>query len=216
MEEISEKQGEFSDLYIHSQDDVKQASIVFQNAFIDNPMFKYLLPERKSRQDKLRFVFEYMIKYGLRYGVVYSPTENMKAIAIWISGDYVNETFWRQIRAGGLKTIWKLGIKFLKKQISLFEYTERTYKSALEQIVGKHIYLYSICVSPESQGKGLATQLLTPMLNFSQRNAIPIYLETAKNDNIPLYEHFGFQIYAKDKIKGTPYTNYGMLRIPKK
>ena len=53
------------------------------------------------------------------------------------------------------------------------------------------------------------------MINYARRLQIPIYLETAKNENISLYEHFGFQIVKKIMIPETPYSNFGMLYIPK-
>jgi hypothetical protein len=41
---------------------------------------------------------------------------------------------------------------------------------------------------------------------------IPCYLETAEEQNVQLYEHFGFTVVDETTIPGTSLTNWAMLR----
>lgn len=57
-----------------------------------------------------------------------------------------------------------------------------------------HYYLQNIGVDPLYQGQGLSSKLLMPMIKQCDSGGIPIYLETATEQNIALYRHFGFEI----------------------
>lgn len=206
---------EFLGLYRLNLKDFRRAAKIFRESFYENPMFKYMLPNEHIRKEKLHYVFEYMLKYGIKYGVVFANSKSLKSMAIWIPHSYVNETLIRSINSGGLKLIWKIGWKFLQRQAKLSRVVKECHHVITNNLDKNHIYLSSICVDPNFQGSGLARVILDPMINYARRLQIPIYLETAKNENISLYEHFGFQIVKKIMIPETPYSNFGMLYIPK-
>jgi hypothetical protein len=41
------------------------------------------------------------------------------------------------------------------------------------------------------------------------------YLETNKEANVPLYEHYGFDLMKEELIPKSPVTHYAMVRHPK-
>ena len=65
-----------------------------------------------------------------------------------------------------------------------------------------HYYLAAIGVHPEFQGRGLSRVLLDGVKEMSESHAAStgVYLETALQENVTLYEHFGYQVIAKDKL----------------
>ncbi|MBZ2187913.1 GNAT family N-acetyltransferase [Alcanivorax sp. JB21] len=60
--------------------------------------------------------------------------------------------------------------------------------------VTPHFYLQIIGVDPRAQGRGLCRLLLDNVLTQCDRSALPAYLETCNPDNVPLYQHFGFDV----------------------
>ena len=76
-------------------------------------------------------------------------------------------------------------------------------------------YLYNLSILPEAQGKGIATKLLRPMLDFCDRENTVCYLETNKESNVALYKHFEFQLAEQDLVPGSNVMHYAMTRQPK-
>ena len=58
----------------------------------------------------------------------------------------------------------------------------------------QHWYLYAIGVDPGYQGNGVASVLLRSRLARCDQAGMPAYLESSKPENVPLYEHFGFEV----------------------
>jgi N-acetylglutamate synthase-like GNAT family acetyltransferase len=65
------------------------------------------------------------------------------------------------------------------------------------------LYLWFIGVIPEYQGKGIGSVLLKEISELCTKRKMPIYLETAMEENIPFYQRLNFQLY---KILKVPYT----------
>ena len=76
----------------------------------------------------------------------------------------------------------------------------------------KHWFLQTIGVDPQFQGRGYASKLLTPMLSRIDEESLPCYLETLEEQNVGLYEHFGFKVIEESKVPNTNLTNWAMLR----
>ena len=63
--------------------------------------------------------------------------------------------------------------------------------------LGPNIHLLIMGVSHESQGKGYGGQLLRAIIEKAEEERKPIYLETQKEENVSLYEKFGFSVRNK-------------------
>ena len=76
----------------------------------------------------------------------------------------------------------------------------------------KHWFLQAIGVAPQFQGRGYSGRLLRGMLGRIDEAGLPCYLETIEEQNIRLYEHFGFVLTEESAIPETNLTNWVMLR----
>ena len=206
---------EFANLIRLQPNLIKKASYIFADAFNDNPLFKILIPDQAERKNMLHFLFEYLVTYGVKCGTVLCANKDLDAMAILIPESNVNESFFDQLRCGGLKILYQFGRNFLTKQAELGKLVKACHQNSLEKIGQEHIYLSSLCVHPSKQGTGLAGILLNSLIAYSNRQKIPLYLETAKEANLPLYEHFGFKIIDSIKIPKTEYIIFGLAYQPK-
>ena len=76
-------------------------------------------------------------------------------------------------------------------------------------------YLYNLSVRKDAQGKGIAKKLLHPMLTFCDDEKMIVYLETNKESNVSLYQHFDFQLRETNQIAKGLVLHYSMVREPK-
>jgi len=60
-----------------------------------------------------------------------------------------------------------------------------------------HYYLYVIGARTNQQGKGIGGKLMTAGLKRADAEGMPVYLESTKEDNIPFYCRFGFDVIEK-------------------
>lgn len=76
------------------------------------------------------------------------------------------------------------------------------------------VKLYNLSIKKDAQGRGLASKLLRPMLQFCDDEKMVAYLETNKESNVGLYRHYGFNLMNEECIPKTPVTHYAMVRHP--
>lgn len=71
-------------------------------------------------------------------------------------------------------------------------------------------------VDPLYQGKGYASMLIRAKLRELDNQNLPCYLNTQNEDNVPIYEHFGFELVGIVPVPNSNFFYYGMLRKKKK
>ena len=91
------------------------------------------------------------------------------------------------------------------------DFTEKAHKRLAPF---KHWYLQTIGVDPKFRGKGYAGRLIRPVLTKIDIQHLPCYLETFE-ENVPIYERFGFRTIERSSIPQTPFENWAMLRDAK-
>ncbi len=74
----------------------------------------------------------------------------------------------------------------------------------------KHIHFGPLAVRNDFQGKGVGKELLANFCEFLDIANQTGYLETDKEENVALYEKFGFEIIETDQLFGN--TNWFMVR----
>ena len=68
-----------------------------------------------------------------------------------------------------------------------------------------HWYLAAIGVDPSRKGRGVGAALLRSRLERCDKESVAAYLESSNPENVPLYEHFGFQVTGELGLpKGAP------------
>jgi GNAT superfamily N-acetyltransferase len=75
-----------------------------------------------------------------------------------------------------------------------------------------HVHLGPIGVTPELQGRGIGSQMLSVYCEELDVVGNAGYLETDKLENVRLYERFGFEVHDEAELLGVP--NWFMWRAP--
>jgi len=188
---------------------IKKMGEILSLAFKDGPVYVYSIPDKEEREKKLHLLFEVFIKYAIKYGTIYATSENLEGVILSLDSSSGPMSMWRMLRCGGWKLPFKLGFKFLKRIGVIDEITD----AKREQLApNPHSYLLIIGVLPSEQGKGHGGNLLRYYLKDVDDKGFPCYLETAKEGNLSLYEHFGFKIIEDSKFPGKNVTMWYLLR----
>ncbi len=113
-----------------------------------------------------------------------------------------------------LSTISLLGFSELKKMMANMKKNGKvlSFNWHKEFIAGRHYRIKIIAVDKELRGTGAFRKLITPAIDFADREKIPMVLETHNPSNVPLYEHFGFELVKTIKSDETPIEQYCMIR----
>ena len=196
-----------------SEGQAKAAGKVLTQAFYDYPGIQHLFPNLDERSKKLPSVFEYMVRYGIMYGEVYSISENLEGIAVWLPFWDAEMTEERSMKCGmsyrdGIKLPSVFNEDFSKKNEPMAQCEYRCHKQYADFF---NWYLYPIGVDPDHQGSGYAGLLLRSKFEEIDKQNIPCYLETHDEQNVPIYQHLGFDVVEVDIIPNTNLPIWAML-----
>jgi ribosomal protein S18 acetylase RimI-like enzyme len=182
-------------------------------AFRNEQPFLYYFPDEVKRERIATPLVSMAVFSALKYGEVYATSHDMEGIATWMPSDNYPITFWRALRAIPLSVTLRFA--------SYGGYSLKRFGQYIDSVHArlapfKHMYLQSLGVDPQFQGKGHAGKLLRHMLTRLDRTDMPCYLETAEEHNVGLYKQFGFRVVDESNVPGTSLTNWAMLRESRK
>lgn len=182
------EQHEFRSL---TMDDLDDAIKIYAEAFVDDPLFQYFLPNENSRLKTLYSFFRAVMKYSIQFGEIYGIGEPLGGLALWETPlvkkkiklrGFVQCRFERVIFSPFFWTFLRAARVGLKAKKLHKKYAQ-----------GDHFYLNILAVHPDFQGNGLATKLVKPMIKKARDHGMDVYLETSNKENVPMYEHLGFE-----------------------
>lgn len=78
-----------------------------------------------------------------------------------------------------------------------------------------HWYLQLLMTDPPYQRQGIGTQLLAPTLEECDRQGLPAWLETQKEENLAYYGRFGFEVVSRHGLEGSDVAIWSLNRDPK-
>ncbi len=169
--------------------DVRELARVLGRAFHDDPVMTWLLPGAAARVKGLPRMFATMTRHHFLGGggvEVARGSDTIGAAAVWDPPGR-----WKQSRREVLIMmpgfIWAFGRRVSGGQ----EVAEMMKRAHPEE---PHWYLAVIGSDPSVRGKGFAHALMTSRLDRVDAEHAPAYLESTKQDNVPYYQRFGFEV----------------------
>ena len=122
-------------------------------------------------------------------------------------------TLWRMIISGAMGAAIRMGSNTAKKMGSVFK---QIAKDRHEYMAGStYLYLFVVGVATRLQGKGFGGKLISAAIGKSERKGIQLYLETETEENVKMYEHFGFRLLKRITLPMVDLPMWEMVRKPK-
>jgi ribosomal protein S18 acetylase RimI-like enzyme len=172
-------------------------------AFHDDPLFNFLVPDLLS-QGRANLTFMHSLVADARgFGEIWVAKAGAKVAgaAVWLPpGAYPRGA--RRETLGvlrDLRSVPRLGSR-LFVSIRLQNEIQRAHHRVKEP----HWYLSLLGADPACQRSGAGTALLAPILERADAGATPVYLETQKEENVPWYHRFGFEVVEELRVSGSP------------
>ena len=180
-------------------------------AYKNYPLFNYLVGNNCDTKPISQILSSSMkaIKVGT---VGLTVGEKSEAVAIFIKPNYEGTAAIPFLFSGGIKLIFRYSLGIVLRLLNYEKYAMKMKKRYSDENCW---YLYSLTVCPSCQKKGLATKVMRPMLDFFDSTNQGCYLETNKECNISMYEHFGFKLMERGTIPGTDVKHFAMYRAPR-
>lgn len=189
--------------------DVRRAGVAMADAFSEDPLWGKVFEGDSDLDKKYQACFEVPVRHCLKYGEVYATSEALEGIVAFVPGDSSGMSFWRMLRAGALGSGLRMGAAAGKKMVELKVLTSDRNRITRDR---SYIYLLLLGVRSAEQGKGYGGKLLRALIERADAEGLPIYLETETEDNVRLYEHFGFDVVQQITLDGLGVPMWEMMR----
>lgn len=208
---IAKKRIERAGLYLVQEKDLDRLAEVAANAYEGYPLHNWFT-DGKYDEKASKLIMQISLKTMTKDAVIYADSEEINGFAVWLPFGFTGGKPLPFLFNGGLELILHSGFGIIGKLL-----TYENYAMSLKKEFTDHYdwYLYNLSIKKEAQGKGIASKLMKPMLKFCDDEKMIAYLETNKESNVGLYNHYGFDLMKEELIPKTPVTHYSMVRQPK-
>lgn len=205
---MTKQEPSINGIYRIKKSDLKKCAQVAAKAFLDDESSKFLLSTKLTGEFLFQF---YFVLYKAIYEKMYmfADSENINGFIIFSPLENAEISLWDFIKAGGLKIIFSAGLDFMLRSL---EYEKNCINIRRNFVSPADWYIFQFGVTPEKQGIGLGSKIIQPVLNWFDSKNIVCYLETQKDINVDIYNHFGFILKSIDTLPKKSIKQFAMLR----
>lgn len=207
---IAKKIIEKAGLYIARKKDLDRLAEVAADAYENYPLHNWFT---KGKYDKKasKLIMQISLKTMTEDAIIYADSEQLNGFAVWLPFGFTGSKTLPFLFNGGLSLIFHSGPSIIGRLLTYETYAMNLKKEFTDNY---DWYLYNLSIKKDAQGKGIASKLLRPMLEFCDNEKMVAYLETNKASNVSLYNHYGFELKKEELIPKTTVTHYAMVRKP--
>ena len=198
-------------LYLVTEKDLDRLAEVAADAYQGYPLHEWFTNGKYDMKTS-KLLMLVTLKTMTKDAVIYADSEELNGFAVWLPQGFTGNKALPFLLNGGLGLFLHAGIGFFLRLLAY-----ENYSMGLKKEFTDHFdwYLFNLSIKKEAQGKGIASKLMRPMLQFCNDEKMVAYLETNKECNVGLYKHYGFDLMKEEFIPKTPVTHYAMVRQPK-
>ncbi len=176
------------------------------DAFSDDPMFNWVIPETSLYPDFFRIIVRDVY---LPRGIAHLE-EQGRGAALWLPPGEKFEIPPRLAMLGMLaRLVLRRGpgsLGRIRRQGALFDQHHPK---------EPHFYLQFVGCRQRDQGKGVGSALMKHGTRLADEAGMPAYLESSNSLNVPLYERHGFAVQADEAVSADGPRAWFMWREPR-
>ena len=177
------------------REDVEPLAEVLRRAFRDDPMTRWMWPDRAYRPAAHRRWFRARLRFLFAQEQCYT-TDDRAGAALWALPRRWAVTP-RELLAWTpmLPTFGRRTGRVLRGMREM----ERRHPRR-----PPHFYLAVLGTEPSRQGQGIGSALIEPVLEACDRDAVPAYLETTTERNVDFYSRHGWRVTEELRMPKGP------------
>ena len=207
---LAKKAIERAGLYIVEKRDLERLADVAADAYCDYPLHNWLTGGKYDEKAS-RLIMQISLRTMTEDAVIYADSEEINGFAAWLPFGFTGSKTLPFLLNGGLELFLHAGFGLIGRLQTYEDYAMNLKKQFTDHY---DWYLFNLSVKKDAQGKGIASKLMRPMLKFCDDERMVAYLETNKDLNVGLYQHYGFELMKEEQIPKTPVMHYAMVRKP--
>ena len=197
-------------LYIVQEKDLDRLAEVAADAYKDYPLHNWFTKGKYDLKAS-KLIMQISLRTMSEDAVVYADSEEINGFAVWLPFGFTGSKTLPFLANGGMSLILHSGPGIIGRLLTYETYAMNLKK---EFTYNYDWYLYNLSIRKDAQGKGIASKLMRPMLQFCDDERMVVYLETNKQSNVGLYQHYGFELMKEEQIPKSTVTHYAMVRNP--
>lgn len=200
FKDIAEEYG----LYLLSESEIEKAAECSADAYIDHPLLKFFLGDY--------FDIKYLKQFWLATigalkdeAMIVADSKEINGVSIWIPERFKGLRTFLFLKNGGNK----IPMSSYYRLINYENYAMKM-KNKYNDMDGW--YLFSIVVRTPMQDSGIAGEMMGSVLKYLKDINKKCYLEAHTEENVRLYNKFGFNTVEIGKVPNSDLTHYAMLK----
>ena len=181
-------------------DEIRPAAATLALAFMDDPLFRYMMPGERARRAWLQWFHHRALAECHRAGGALT----IGGPDVGVAGFYPPGTWPSSLRAL-LTSVPMLPFPHVLPPPRLATVGLRVeHRMSRVHPPEPHLYLYVLGVHPTQKGKGLGGALLRHLAAIANEANVRSHLETANPVNVSLYRKFGYEITTTIDVGAAP------------
>jgi GNAT superfamily N-acetyltransferase len=177
---------------VAGEEDFPAMARVLARAFHDDPLTAWLYPREGSRDRHVERSFRVSLRRLAPQGQLYTTSDHAGA-ALWALPG-----MWREDLRQTLGVLALLP-PLLPRLVRTMRAMTRI---ELAHPLQEHFYLSVLGTDPDRRREGIGSALLQPVLERCDAKRVPVYLETATEENVQFYARHGFEVQRRLDLPG--------------
>jgi ribosomal protein S18 acetylase RimI-like enzyme len=192
-----------------SMSDIEPASRTLAEAFQDDPLMVYLLPDAEQRRAFLPLSFAALVRNAIGRGEVYATSKDCEGVVALLPPGAREVALMGLIRSGALAAALRMRGGYFRR---VWAFHWHTTALCGRHLTLPHWHLEMIGVRPQCQNRGFGSFLMRAMIERLDADGTPCWLNTENEANVAFYQRFGYQTLDVGRISDSGCTCWIMAR----
>lgn len=201
----------------YNTETINDVARVMADSFMEDPMNRAVLEGLEKAGKLMEAHSRIHTRHAIRTGMLQLLDGNPAAFIIGLdSRDASRLDDWKLILRIYLSSVGVLGFRDIRRLLSNSRKTGSVLSFSWEKefIKGRYYRIKIVAVDKSMRGQGAFRRMMTPLIAFSDTEQVPIIIETHNEDNVGLYQKFGFELVKTITSPRTEIRQYCMIRWP--
>ena len=180
---------------------------ILSECFETNKSVNWIVKQDSKRKERIRYLMEYSFEACIETGQIYL-TEDLTGVIICSNSDdklpILEEAYLT------VQYVLKVtGVDGIAKALRRESYINQYHPQDEE-----FLYIWFIGLEKTEQGKGIGSAMLQEVIDKSNKEKIPVYVETSNESSLNFYKKHGFEVYHIPPEDMFGFILYFMRRLP--